>query len=241
MVFAEILDRVEDRRRRLVFYNAEDRQAAVDRIVEYVGVHDVDIEYVTDEGLPESTVVVRDGQRTLSADDIESVYEYLVAWESELKPSGEVPSLFSALDETVFRSRNKDQLLLASRLIENRAASLGAGHLSAGFQQLSLARPQLPFYRALPSAVDISLYGEADWLPPADTEIEAYEPTCEDHADYWWVIYDGTDTPNRHAALLAEEQAPGEYTGFWTYRTPIVEAFRAIVDDLEVRRVTDSN
>jgi len=238
MVFTDILGRVEGRRRTLVFYNAEDLSEEIDRIVEYVGAHDVDISYTTDAGMPDSVVVVRDGHRTLSVDKIEAVYEYLVAWESEMAGSDQLPSLFAALDETVFRSKNKRQLVLASRLIENRAATIGDGHLSAGFQQLSRARAQLPFYQNLPPTVTISLYGTPDWTPPADSSIEAYEPAFEDHDDYWWVIYDGTDQPQHHAALLAEEHNPGEYTGFWTYRRSIVEALRRVVDSLDVRRVT---
>ena len=240
MVFADLFGRVAERRRQLVFYNVEDRSEAVERIIEYVGAHDVDTEYTTDETIPEPTVVVLDGDQQLSVDCIETVADYIDAWESELTTGEEPPSLFAALDETVFRSRNKRQLILSSRLIENRAATVGHGRLSAGFQQLSLSRPQLPFYKRLPEPITISLYGEADWLPPADSEIESYEPELKEQSDYWWVIYDGTDQPDRHAALLARERTPGEYTGFWTYREPIVTALRARIDSLDVRSVSRS-
>lgn len=238
MVFADILSWIEGRRRTLVFYNVEDRSEEIDRIIEYVGAHDVDIEYASDAGMPES-VVVRDGNETLSVDEIETVYEYIVSWESEMTSSDHPPSLFAALDETVFRSKNKRQLVLASRLIENRAATIGHGSLSVGFQQLSRARAQLPFYRSLPSTVTIALYGTADWTPPTDSGIEAYEPTLDEYDDYWWVIYND-DQSGHQAALVAEERDPGEYTGFWTYRQSIVEDLRVVVDSLAVRRLTDT-
>ncbi|MEA1932330.1 MAG: hypothetical protein U9O06_12390 [Euryarchaeota archaeon] len=241
MVFGDILARIEGRRRRLVFYNVETSADYCDRIIDYVGVHDVVIEYTTDERFPESTVAIENGEETLSNDDIESVAEYIDAWESNLATVGDQPELFGALDETLFRSSNKRQLLLASRLIETRAAQVGSGRLSAGFQQLSLTQPQLSFYTALPADITVSVYGDPDWTPPADTGIEAYAPTDETHGDYWWIIFDGTAKQSQHAALLAEEQSPGEYTGFWTYRESIVESLREVVDGLDVRRVTGGN
>ena len=48
MGFADILDRADGRRRRLVFYNVEDRKRT-EPIIDYVGVHDVIIEYATEE------------------------------------------------------------------------------------------------------------------------------------------------------------------------------------------------
>jgi|GEM_PF-234802 hypothetical protein len=241
MVFGEILAGIEGRRRRLVFYNVEGNTDRCNRIIDYVGVHDVIIEYTTDDRFPESTVAIETGEETLSVDDIETVADYIDAWESELTGIGDQPALFGALDETVFRSSNKRQLLLASRLIETRAAQVGGGRLSAGFQQLSLAQPQLSFYTALPSDITVALYGDPDWTPPADTGIEMYAPTAETHADYWWVIFDGIAQQGQHAALLAEEQSPGEYTGFWTYRKSVVDSLREVVDRLDVRQVTSEN
>lgn len=240
MVFGDILAGIKRRRRRLVFYNVESAEHC-NRIIDYVGVHDVVIEYTSDERFPESTVAIETSDETLSVDDIGTVAAYIDAWESSLAGVGDQPALFGALDETLFRSSNKRQLLLASRLIETRAAQIGYGRLSAGFQQLSLAEHQIPFYTALPSGITVSLYGEPDWIPPADTEIEAYAPKAEAHADYWWVIFDGTPHQSHHAALLAEERAPGEYTGFWTYRDSIIADLREVVDGLDVRRVTSEN
>jgi hypothetical protein len=238
MVFGDMFGRVDGRRRRLVFYNVDTQSDHCDRITDYVGVHNVLIKYTTDEQFPESTVTVQNGDEVLSVDRIETVVDYLDGWESELAGVGEQPSLFGALDETVFRSSNKRQLLFASRLIETRAATVGDGRLSAGFQQLSLAAPQLSFYKSLPSTVTVSVYGEPDWVPPADSGIAAYDPGVDDNADYWWVIFDGTADNSSHAALLAEEQSPGEYTGFWTYRPSIIDAMRAVVDGFDARRLT---
>lgn len=237
MVFADILDRVDGRRRRLVFYNVEDRDRT-EPILDYVGVHDVIIEYTTDERFPTSSVAVRRGNETLAVDDIEAVSTYVTAWEAGLASDYDQPTLFACLDETIFRSSNKRQLVLASRLIETRAATLGHGRLSAGFQQLSLVEPQLAFYQQLPEPIEVSVYGEADWAPPAEATVAAYTPTGASHADYWWVIFDGSDRAGQHAALIAREESPGEYTGFWTYRQSVVAELRRVVDSLSVSRVT---
>jgi len=236
MVFGDVLGRVDDSRRRLVFYNAESRSHC-ERVVEYVGIHDVEIEYVDDPTEPDSTVCVQDDDTRLASDDIEAVAAYIDSWETDLSTDAQPPSIFEALDETIFRSKNRCQLMLASRILETRAARAGNGRLAVGFRQLSLARPQLPLYRSLPPTISVSLYGEPDWLPPADSGLAVYTPKSQHHADYWWVVFDGTDNPSQHAALLAEETDDGSYTGFWTYRQSLIEAVREIVDGLDVTQV----
>jgi len=236
MVFADVLGRVDDSRRRLVFYNVESR-AHCKRVVEYVGVHDVDIEYVSDPEQPDTTVSVQTDDTVLASDDIEQVAAYIDSWETDLSTATCPPSIFEALDETVFRSRNKRQLVLASRIIETRAARAGDGRLAVGFQQLSLARPQLSLYRSLPPSVSVSLYGDPDWLPPADSGFTIHALESQHHTDYWWVVFDGTDNPGQHAALLAEETDDGSYTGFWTYRPSLIDEIREIVDGLDAPTV----
>jgi len=238
MVFEEIFDRVDDRRLRLVFYNVEDPEAC-EQIIDYVGAQDVAIEYATDQTVAASTVVVRSGAETLSVDDIDAVATYIDSWEPTMGGDAEPPGLFAALDETVFRSSDRRQLLLAARLIETRAARADHGKLSVGFQQLSLARPQLSFYMRLPDEVTVSLYGEPDWVPPADARVKAYSPAVDAHADYRWVMFDGAEQRSQHAALLAEEQSPGEYIGFWTYRPSIIAELREVVDGLKRRRLSE--
>lgn len=239
MVFGDVLSQVDNRRRQLVFYNA-DRSDHCERVIEYVGAHEVDIEYVDDPTKPDSTVVVRDGETRLASDDIEAVAAYVDSWETDLSAAHSPPAMFAALDETIFRSTNKRQLVLASRLVELRALRAGEGRLAAGFQQLSLARPQQSFYTDLPEAITVSLYGEPDWVPPADSGLTVYDPDTPSHADYWWVLFDGTDTPTQHAALLAEQTVDGSYTGFWTYRPSLVDEIRAVVDSLDVVQIAGS-
>lgn len=238
MVFGDVFGRVNGSRRQLVFYNA-DASDHCERVIDYVGAHDVEIEYRDDPDEPDSTVSVLDGETRLASDDIEEVVAYIDSWETDLSTETPAPSIFKALDETIFRSTNKRQLVLASRLIETRAAQAGEGRLAAGFQQLSLAQPQLPFYTSLPTSVTVSLYGEPDWLPPVDSEISAYDPANVGHASYWWVLFDGTDHPRQHAALVAEETDADSYTGFWTYRPSLVDDIREIVDSLETVQVVN--
>jgi len=235
MVFGDVLGRVGGRRRRLVFYNA-DCIDHCERVIDYAGVHDVEIEYIDDPAEPDSTVSVLDGSRHLASDDIEQVATYIDSWETDLSTAVPPPSIFAALDETIFRSTNKSQLVLASRLIETRAAQTGEGRLAVGFQRLSMAQPLLSFYLSLPPAVTVSLYGEPDWQPPADTGVAAYHPASENHESYWWALFDGTDHSGTHAALVAKE-TDDTYTGFWTYRRSLVDELREIVDSLAVTQV----
>ena len=236
MVFDDVLASVDSRRRRLVFYNAESRDHC-ERVIDYVGVHNVDISYVDNPEEPDATVAVETDDTRLASDDIAAVAAYIDCWDTDLSTEMSTPTVFQALDETVFRSKNKAQLVLASRLIETRAAQSESGRLAAGFQRLSLVRPQLSLYTALPSAVTVALYGEPDWLPPADSGIAAYDPVAESHNNYWWVLFDGTDNPDQHAALIAEQTDADTYTGFWTYRPSLVADIAEIVDRLETVQV----
>lgn len=76
MVFADIFAQIDDRRRSVIFCNSEDRELS-DRIIDYIGVCDVTIEYATNNEFPESTVVVQANDETLSVDDAEAVATYI--------------------------------------------------------------------------------------------------------------------------------------------------------------------
>ena len=77
--------------------------------------------------------------------------------------------------------------------------------------------------------VDVTLYGQADWTPPADAGFDVYDdPDGSVVGDYWFVVYDSG--PGDGAALLAREVDPGRYSGFWTFDADRVAP---VVDCLE--------
>ena len=136
--------------------------------------------------------------------------------------------LFDVLDDTVFVSMNRRELLAVSREIENRAYRVGTGTLRVGFQTLSTFRSQAEVYRRLAAAteLDIHIYGLADWTPP---EIEGISyHTFEDGARerYWVLAFDGDGDETLACGLVARERSEG-YDGFWTDDAAIVRDIAA--------------
>ncbi|WP_129116974.1 DICT sensory domain-containing protein [Halegenticoccus tardaugens] len=133
--------------------------------------------------------------------------------------------LLELLDDSVFSSFDRRQMLAASREFEDRAARVGRGTLSAGFQSLSAMRRQLPVYRELASlpGLSVHVYGRADWDPPDVPGVVVHRLADGELADVWFVAYDGGGNPMYECALVAEEVGPGDFYGFWTYDPALVD------------------
>jgi hypothetical protein len=123
------------------------------------------------------------------------------------------------LDETLFTSYSRNKMLAASREIEDRAWRVGKGQLHAGFQRVSTLRTQLETYSALGErdALTVHTYATPDTdLPEQDEFVVHTEETAEIERS-WFVAFDGGGLDANKCALLAEERAPSEFYGFWTY------------------------
>ena len=131
-------------------------------------------------------------------------------------------ALFEVLDDTVYRSMDRSELLAVSREIEDRAARSDTGTLHAGFQRLSVFRSQLEFYRQLAAGrVTVHVYGEDDWTPPAIPGVSFHAGSAGLVGEDWVGAFDGGDDPTRSCAVVAHEEADG-YRGFWTDDPQIV-------------------
>jgi len=151
--------------------------------------------------------VVRPGER----DDISAGYRVL----------------FDVLDDTVFTSMERRQLLAVSREIEDRAYRVGAGTLRVGFQTLSAFEPQLDVYRHLATTteLDIHIYGSADWTPPEIAGV-TYHTVDDSRARYWVLAFDGGPDDTQASGLVAKERSDG-YDGFWTDDIGMVDEITA--------------
>lgn len=137
-------------------------------------------------------------------------------------------ALFDVLDETVFTTMERRQLLAVSREIEDRAFRVGTGTLSVGFQSLSTFKSQIGVYRQLATAtdLDIHIYGAADWAPPVIERV-TYHRYADDALEQYWVLaFDGGPDEMQASGLVARERPDG-YDGFWTDDAEIVEDIRA--------------
>jgi DICT domain-containing protein len=129
------------------------------------------------------------------------------------------------LKETTFTSHDTEQMLYASREIEDRARRLGDGTLHAGFQRCSVMRDQRAIYSYL-AAQGCRVHGYAC---PDDVTVDlgtaqVHEENTAEIANHWFVVFDGGGTDAHKSALLAQERANDEFYGFWTYDAEIVDS-----------------
>ncbi|WP_435333375.1 DICT sensory domain-containing protein [Haloarchaeobius sp. TZWWS8] len=133
--------------------------------------------------------------------------------------------LLGLLDDTVFTSLDKRQLLAAAREIEDRAWRIGVGELHTGFQSLDAMEAQVRVYSQLGSRpeLEVHVYGKPGWNPPDLTGVWVYPVDSEEIGQYWFVAYDGGGDDENACALLARQTDSGKFEGFWTYDPVVVD------------------
>jgi len=137
----------------------------------------------------------------------------------------DVPAVLKGMDETLFDLRgypasNKEKLLLIviSRHIERLAYEAGAGTLRSTFQRLSRLQDELGtkkvYERLAGRTVDVHVYGVPDEVPRG-LDAAVHAGTSEEYRSSWCVVF---RPPDGHgAALIAHQQEPNRWEGFWTY------------------------
>ena len=174
-------------------------------------------------------VVIRDQDGLQGVIGIATLREFLTPAVSLSKTAeidtAEFRSFLTLLDDTLFRSMDRRQLILTSQEIEDRAWRYGTGQLHVGFQSLTAFRTQLSKYRLLANRPQLSIhvYGRSDWIPPDHTGITVHSESNDEIGDVWFLVYDGGGEDNIKCALLAEQQGSNTYHGFWTYDPTTVD------------------
>jgi hypothetical protein len=221
--FAELIDRVEERRRTVTVHAPELPAAFRDL---FDGRH-VRLEHEPlPRGAGEPFLTVTDGDRYVGSVDLPAVSDFLDPAVDEVgSPIGAdttYRALTSLLPDTVFSSLDRRQLLATSREIEDRAWRVGTGRIAAGFQALSKLRAQMDAYAALAErGLDVHVYGAADWRPPVDLDV-TFHADGDELGRVWFAAFDGGTVPEQACGLVAEERSPGTFAGFWTYDPGLV-------------------
>ena len=136
--------------------------------------------------------------------------------------------MLSVLDDSLFSSLARRQLLATSREIEDRAYRTGRGTLRVGFQDFGRMRAQVPVYERLAAETDLDVHvyaraGEAPAVPGVTCHgIPSGRDRAGEIGRFWLLVFDGGGEHNE-CALLAEERAPETYYGFWTYDPALVD------------------
>jgi len=129
------------------------------------------------------------------------------------------------LDETMFTSYSRADMVAASREIEDRAWRVGTGELHAGFQTLEVLTGEANTYDRLGEKedLDVHAYAAAEGDGPDADHYTVHIGRTAEIRETWFVAYDGGGYDDAKCALLAEERAPGEFYGFWSYDPETVD------------------
>lgn len=193
-------------------------------------------------------IYLLDGTEVVAASPLSEVADSILLVNSDLHTTGargvsdvDPPEVITALDETYFRLRgypesNKEKLLLItiSRYIERLALERGTGTHRASFQQLSRLRDEhgtrVVYERLADSDVDVHVYGTPDRTPLPEYDLTMHGGWSPDFRDAWFVIHIPDGQSDTHAALLAMQDGPNMWEGFWTYDTDTVRELNRYIE-----------
>ena len=218
MSLSELVAGVEDHQKRLIVFNADD--AVVSDLREQFSDKNVTLTAeATVSGRPGEFVTLSDDDGVIAAASLDQFQQSL---DRTSAPIGIEESpyrpILDELDETMFTSWSIGQLTAASREIEDRAFRVGGGSLHAGFQFVSTLSGELERYEQLGAAgLDVHAYATPDEEAPDHGDFTLHIERAMEIEESWFVVFDGDGDDDQKCALLAEERAPREFYGFWTY------------------------
>ncbi len=234
MGFGRILSDVASREKQVIVYAPDDTGSELGDVL---ATRNLTIDH---RELPaissEAFVVIRDGGEFQGALSLADLLEFLTP---PIRRPDELDSVaqkhrmvYELLDDTVFVSLDRRQLLATSRELEDRAWRTGRGRLHVGFQRAEALEAQTTVYRRLATTdIDIHVYvpGGVPGDPLSDTPVTLHTANGELER-YWFVLFDDGETGAQNCALVARETDDGRYWGFWTYNEALVAEAFAVVD-----------
>ena len=236
MTLSAIIDDVVARQKHVVVYTGTDDGADLAEMLATRNLV-VDRRRIPDIGA-DSFVVIRDGDRFRGAVSLADLLVFLAPPIRRPRQLGSVDDAYRAiyelLDDTVFVSLDRRQLLATSREMEDRAWRTGRGRLHVGFQSPSIFAKQAAVYRELATATDVDVHVYADGQIPdeliGDAPIATHVRPSDEVGRYWFLLFDDGDDGSQNCALIAEQTDPDTYRGVWTYNQSLVERAFETVD-----------
>ena len=229
------IEAIRRRRKELVVFNAGPEDPIVGELASYFAAQNVRVTGAsTASGAPE--IAVLSGAETVLATVAVSTLRELVGG-APTDPDGvgindtAYEPVLEHLKETTFTSYDREQLLYASREIEDRARRVGTGTIHAGFQRLSTMETQAHIYADLARrGVEVHAYGLPDAAVSGLDAGRIHPEDTDEIADTWFVVFDGGGDDSQKSALLAEERESDQFYGAWTYDAAIVDGAAAYLD-----------
>jgi CBS domain-containing protein len=234
MPLGQLLSDIAKRQKEVIVYAPDDTGSD---LAEVLATRNLTIDH---RALPdissEAFVVVRDSGKFQGAMSLADLLEFLSPPIRRPQNLDTLPpkhrTVYELLDDTVFVSLDRKQLLATSRELEDRAWRTGHGRLHAGFQRAEAFEAQVDVYRDLATTdIDIDVYvpGGVSGAPLEDTSVTVHTDTEDALEHYWFILFDDGASGVQNCALIARESDDGRYRGVWTYNQELVaEAFRAV-------------
>jgi hypothetical protein len=222
-----ILDAAERRRKAVTYYAPE-----AGDFPNWLDTRNLDVEFQSiPPGGPEPFLVVRADGRFRGAISAETLRAHVGASQTRRGGASDDPEaraiVVELLDDTVFSSLTRRQLLWTSREFEDRAWRVGTGTLHAGFQSAAAFAPQRELYRALAAetTIDVHVYvaDGAGVEPLSEPNATLHTEPAAESGRYWFLVFDGGDEPEQAVALVAEQRSDDSYYGVWTYDAGLVD------------------
>ncbi|VTT87373.1 unknown [Halorubrum sp. DM2] len=234
-------DELESPDRHLVLLNRSSPDPVLGLLDSLLDGQSVSIGEAASDGAGDDVVALIEDGTVIARSSLDELLESVLLINSDLYKTGAIelddvalPDVFRGLDEVPFRVRsypasNKEKLLLIiiSRVIERIAAEHGDGTLRASFQRLSRIDDERGtrsvYERVAGTDVDVHVYGVGDVESLSTLPVTVHSGTSYPYRRSWFVVFtppDGGD--GDHVALLALEDEPNVWDGFWTFRPELV-------------------
>jgi DICT domain-containing protein len=228
MTLRDCLEQIRQLEKELVVFNVASPDPIDDQLSTYFATQNVSVSTAQTASRKPLTAILSDDTNVLRRIDIETLRELVDRSSSHSENVGisdaEYEAILGHLKETTFTSYDTEQMLYASREIEDRARRTGTGTIYAGFQQCSVMADQQAIYKDLARrGLDVHTYGVPDTTPPELGTAQVYAIDSDELAKMWFVVFDGGDEESQKSALLAEEQDENCFYGAWTYDATIVD------------------
>jgi hypothetical protein len=230
------VDRVDSGHRFLIVAHETDGESYRSMLSSVVDEDTVSVQAGDVERIEDGTVALLDESgQLLARSPLEALQRTVLFVNSDLYTTGstsfddfELPSVVERLDDVPFDLRGypvhpKEKLLLivVSRYVEKTAWEAGEGTLRTSFQQLSRIDDERGtrevYERLTETALDVHLYGRADWRPSRHLDVTMHAGRSADFRDSWFVVYRPPDGGEGSVALLAIETDDDHWSGFWTF------------------------
>lgn len=233
---SDAIDSIEAKRKTIEVYSASPDDAT--HLTDQFSTKNVTVDYSPlPDGAGEGVLIIRgpdgafQGSIGLSAFDAILAPEIHPPW-TLAESDTAYDQIFDFLDNTLFSSYNRRQMLATAREIEERAWRHGAGRLNTGFQTVKAYQAQKSVYERLTrhEQLSVQLYVNADWENEVSDLLPVQSESADEIGEFWFIFYDGGGSELAKCGLLAEERRSKQYYGFWTYDPALVDELNSYIE-----------